>query len=144
MKATVRSADCTHRFAMRVQAMPRVSHGSSLCAMLCLCVCLINFSPASAQAASGATGPGHPNGAIHNRVTWVDLTPSLGVSSPAPPPPVTDSWRDPTAEIFVTVASYRDGQCGKTLFELFTKVYYSVYMCIYVYICVYMCIYVYI
>ena len=37
------------------------------------------------------------------------------------PVPVTDSWKRPTAEIFVTISHYRDVRCPLTLKNLFTK-----------------------
>lgn len=39
----------------------------------------------------------------------------------APVPPVSESWKDPTAEIFVGIVSYRDRRCSQTLANLFDK-----------------------
>lgn len=38
-----------------------------------------------------------------------------------PVPPVSESWKDPTAEIFVGIVSYRDRRCSQTLANLFDK-----------------------
>lgn len=35
--------------------------------------------------------------------------------------PVSESWKDPTAEIFVGIVSYRDRRCSQTLANLFDK-----------------------
>ena len=40
---------------------------------------------------------------------------------PQPPKPVTDSWKLPTVEIFVSISHYRDARCPLTLKNLFTK-----------------------
>ena len=74
-----------------------------------------------ATAAAAAVFPEHPNGAIHNRERWVDLDPLYTGGALKPMPPVTDSWQDPSAEIFVTIPNYRDDKCGDTLKELFSK-----------------------
>jgi hypothetical protein len=36
-------------------------------------------------------------------------------------PPVTQSWKDPNAKLFVMIASFRDKLCPMTLFNAFTK-----------------------
>ena len=63
----------------------------------------------------------HPNGAIYNRVRWANLDPLYTGGAQKPTPPSTDSWRDPTTEIFVTIPNYRDEKCGDTLLDLFSK-----------------------
>ena len=74
-----------------------------------------------ATVATAAVGAEHPNGAIYNRAEWVDLDPNIGSGSLRPTPPVSESWKDPSAELFVTITNYRDDKCGETLKELFDK-----------------------
>lgn len=71
--------------------------------------------------ASAVSGTEHPSGAIHNRERWIDLDPLYGGGPLRPAPPVSNSWQDPSAEIFVTIPNYRDGACGDTLKALFTQ-----------------------
>ena len=39
------------------------------------------------------------------------------------PPKALDSWKNPDAEIFVSIVEYRDSRCPVTLKNLFTKAY---------------------
>ena len=39
------------------------------------------------------------------------------------PPKASDSWKDPDAEIFVSIVEYRDSRCPVTLKNLFAKAY---------------------
>ena len=39
------------------------------------------------------------------------------------PPKASDSWKNPDAEIFVSIVEYRDSRCPVTLKNLFTKAY---------------------
>lgn len=41
--------------------------------------------------------------------------------SSVPLPPVSNSWQDPSAEIFVGVVSYRDARCATTISNIFSK-----------------------
>lgn len=61
-----------------------------------------------------------PNGALHNRQEWVPLQ-ADDFTSGRPFPPTSASWKDPSAEIFVTITDYRDRLCGQTLYELYSK-----------------------
>lgn len=67
--------------------------------------------------ASGATTP--EVSAVFNSEEWKMLhTEAVGSSRP---PKATNTWRDPEAEIFVSIVEYRDSRCPLTLKNLFTK-----------------------
>jgi hypothetical protein len=59
---------------------------------------------------------------IYNTETWVPLTHKTQEASPLPP--ISDSWSDPTAEIFVGIVHYRDFRCPHTIKDLFDKAQY--------------------
>eukprot|EP01041_Mallomonas_annulata_P012783 gene12784-26953_t len=61
-----------------------------------------------------------PDGAIFTDNEWVPIHLDKD-QSPKPRPPVSESWKDSTTEIFIAIAHYRDDRCGKTLFNLFSK-----------------------
>jgi hypothetical protein len=68
--------------------------------------------------------------AIFNTEHWIPLkhtdqpTFTAPASSVKPLPPVSESWKDPAAQIFVGVAHYRDKRCSTTLVNLFEKAQY--------------------
>lgn len=49
---------------------------------------------------------------------WVPFVESTG---PKPIPPVSDSWRHADTTLFVSIASFRDKLCPRTLFNMFSK-----------------------
>ena len=61
----------------------------------------------------GDTGAGSP--ALFNSEKWLPLHGNYEPSNPARPPPPTSTWQDPNAEIFVSLAEYRDSRCPLTL-----------------------------
>lgn len=61
-----------------------------------------------------------PNGAlVWDGNGWIALWDDD--QAPRPPPPKTDSWRDPGATLYVGVSSFRDHRCPQTLYNYFTK-----------------------
>ena len=46
---------------------------------------------------------------------------NAGTSHTKPLPPISPSWQDPTAHIFVGIVSYRDKRCSATLDSLFSN-----------------------
>jgi hypothetical protein len=56
---------------------------------------------------------------IFNTEHWVPLQYVSGPSKPMPP--VSESWKDNGAEIFVGLVHYRDRRCSDTLMNLFGK-----------------------
>lgn len=52
------------------------------------------------------------------RDTWV---PYEDVSKSKPPQPKSSSWKDGNTKLFISIASFRDKLCPKTLFNAFTK-----------------------
>lgn len=64
--------------------------------------------------------------AIYNTEHWIPLKHTneptyTGSSNKKPLPPVSESWKDPSAEIFVGISHYRDKRCANTLSNLFEK-----------------------
>ena len=57
--------------------------------------------------------------AISNIESWIPL--QYEKLEPLPLPPISNSWDDPNAEIFVGVSHYRDNRCSETLNNLFSK-----------------------
>jgi Glycosyltransferase (GlcNAc) len=68
--------------------------------------------------ASGVTSP--DVSAVFNTEEWKLIQPDTSDSSRRPPK-ATNTWRDPEAEIFVSIVEYRDSRCPLTLKNLFTK-----------------------
>lgn len=57
--------------------------------------------------------------AIYNFESWVPVKNER--LEPLPLPPISSSWQDPNAEIFVGVSHYRDSRCTDTLNNIFKK-----------------------
>jgi hypothetical protein len=53
---------------------------------------------------------------LFNRGKWIDITSG---SVKWKPSPVSPSFKDPQAQIFVSIADYRDEKCPETLKSLF-------------------------
>ena len=74
----------------------------------------------SSQSSSGGSKP-----AIHDGTAWYEITPSSPSSSSTsekPLPPISNSWKDPNVEIYVSIVSFRDSErCANTLKDLFNK-----------------------
>ncbi len=61
-----------------------------------------------------------PDGAIYIDNEWVALKiPNDKKNKPLPP--ISESWKAPTTEMFISIVHYRDDRCGKTLFNIFKK-----------------------
>ncbi|CAM9164113.1 unnamed protein product [Chrysoparadoxa australica] len=55
----------------------------------------------------------------HHTKTWVPVL--QDPNAPQPYPPKSDSWSKPETSLFISIASFRDARCGRTLFNLLTK-----------------------
>eukprot|EP01038_Epipyxis_sp_PR26KG_P013764 gene13764-18460_t len=55
--------------------------------------------------------------AIFNTESWVPIT----LENNGDPMPASPSWKDPSAQIFIGIASYRDRRCSVTLKNIFSK-----------------------
>ena len=60
--------------------------------------------------------------AVFNSEEWVLVQAEIAGSVLIDrPPKATTTWRDPDAEIFVSIVEYRDSRCPLTLKNLFSK-----------------------
>jgi hypothetical protein len=63
--------------------------------------------------------------ALYNSEEWILLHAEEPLSGHSDhhqgPAKATDTWKDPDAEIFVSIAEYRDSRCPVTLKNLFSK-----------------------
>jgi hypothetical protein len=67
-----------------------------------------------------------PSGpALYNTEHWIPLAhtddPTFAAGGVKPMPPVSESWKDPSALIFVGIAHYRDRRCSTTLSNIFAN-----------------------
>lgn len=61
-----------------------------------------------------------PNGPSINSIdSWVPV--NYASSGDQPLPPISSSWKESTAELFVGISHYRDSRCSATLSNLFSK-----------------------
>lgn len=56
---------------------------------------------------------------IYNFDSWVPVRNER--LEPLPLAPISSSWQDPNAEIFVGISHYRDSRCADTLTNIFKK-----------------------
>jgi Glycosyltransferase (GlcNAc) len=63
--------------------------------------------------------------AIFNSEKWslVNTEADAALDEKHRPPKASESWKNPDAEIFVSIVEYRDSRCPVTLKNLFTKAY---------------------
>lgn len=78
---------------------------------------LVSVLLLTASATQGLDVPDTPS--IYNFNSWVPVKNEH--LEPLPLPPVSSSWQDPNAEIFVGVSHYRDSRCTDTLNNIFKK-----------------------
>ena len=67
-----------------------------------------------------ATATDKSSAAIFNYEKWIPITNEKG-DKLQPPRPYSDSWKNPTTEVFIAIAHYRDDRCGKTLHNFISK-----------------------
>lgn len=60
--------------------------------------------------------------AVYIKGNWVPFDEDDEAGVPQPYPPKTDSWRSNDTSIMVSISSFRDYRCAKTLYNLFTCV----------------------
>ena len=60
--------------------------------------------------------------AVYFRGKWVPFDENDEAGVPQPYPPKTDSWKGNDTTIMVSISSFRDYRCAKTLYNLFTCV----------------------
>ena len=89
--------------------MPRIFSAA------CLSFLLLILS--NELAASGITSD---VSAVFNSEEWV-LVQSIAEEGSSSPPKASSTWKDPDAEIFVSIVEYRDNRCPLTLQNLFSK-----------------------
>jgi hypothetical protein len=64
---------------------------------------------------------------------WVNVDHPTNPQTLKPPPPETDAWKRNETQIQVLIAAFRDDLCGKTLFNMFTKVEMKKMLSVYIY-----------
>jgi hypothetical protein len=60
--------------------------------------------------------------AVYIKGKWVPFDEDDEAGVPQPYPPKTDSWKGNDTTIMVSISSFRDYRCAKTLYNLFTCV----------------------
>lgn len=60
--------------------------------------------------------------AVYMKGKWVAFDEADEAGVPQPYPPKTDSWKGNDTSIMVSISSFRDYRCAKTLYNLFTYV----------------------
>ena len=79
-----------------------------------LLLALISLTPSSSGGSS--------NPAIFDGTSWFEISSSSSSSSEQPLPPISESWKDPHTEIYVSIVSFRDSErCASTLKDMFAK-----------------------
>lgn len=63
--------------------------------------------------------------AVFMKGKWVPFDENDEAGVPQPYPPKTESWKKDDTTIMVSISSYRDHRCGRTLYNLFTYVFIS-------------------
>lgn len=61
--------------------------------------------------------------AVYIKGKWVPFDEDDEAGVPQPYPPKTDSWKSDDTSIMVSISSFRDYRCAKTLYNLFTCVF---------------------
>lgn len=76
------------------------------------CILLSSYRFSSSEEASKVS-------AVYNSEEWIPLQNESAESRK--PPKASRTWEDPDAEIFLSIAEYRDSRCPLTLKNMFTK-----------------------
>lgn len=100
--------------------MSTIHRGCSIARICVLFLCLLDFH---VSLDTWQRAPGSP-AAIFNTEAWIPLMhvhETTYSDSQKPSSPVSKSWQDPAAQIFVGLVHYRDRRCSNTLSNIFSK-----------------------